>query len=204
MKAFIEAVEAFPDVAPGHQKRAGGLFHEAGLIEIAIQISELSIDGIGFPEAVDAEELEDQGGGCRQAADGESRLHAAGLIDKFAGGEAILLARVDQRVNRSKKIRVWIQQEQELLIARGDALIYRGGESTIFAIRNQVDVCPLADLFQGPIGGRVIDNDASHVGSHLNDGIEARSNYSLRIECYDDRGSSQKLALQYRSNPVCC
>jgi hypothetical protein len=231
MKAFVEAVEAFPDVAPGHEKRAGRLFHGAGLIEVAIQIAVAAVDGIGGPQAIDAEQFKDERGGRGQAANGESGLRAVldvgqvgnlqrdgdplgrvqgegrrlatgaqvanlphiGIkIDKFSGGEPVLLAGVDECVNRGKQIRVWIQQQKEIRLAGGNVLVDSGGESAIFAIRDEVDVCPLADPVERPIAGSIIDDDRFHVGSHPNERVEASADDGFRVEGHDDRGSSQK------------
>jgi hypothetical protein len=185
-------MKALPDVAPGHKKCAGGLFDGARLIKIAIEISIAAIYGVGRPQAIDAEQLEDEGSGGWQAAHGESGLRAAIQIYEFAGGQAVLPACVDQCVNLRKQIRVWIQQEEKVGVPRGDALIDGGGESEIFAIRDQGYVCPLADQLERPIARSVIHDNRFHVGSHLSERVEALSDDGFRVEGHDDRGNSQK------------
>lgn len=113
-------------------------------------------------------------------------------INQLAGGEAVLLARVDERGNPGEQIRVWIEQQQEILVAGGNALIHRGGESAIFVICDEVDVCPLADALDRLIARSVIDDDLFHVGSHLSERVEASADDGFRVEGHDDRGSSQK------------
>jgi len=166
IKAFIKPAQVFPHVATSHKKRAGRLFHRTGLIEVAVQITVASVHRIGRPQAIDAEEFKDERGRCGQTADGKSRLCTGIRVDEFSGGKAVLAAGVDERVNPCKEIRVWIQQEQEISIAGGDALIDGGGESTIFAIREKLDVCPLPDLLLRQVARSVIDDDRFHVGSH--------------------------------------
>jgi hypothetical protein len=192
MKVFIEAMQLVPDVAPGHEKCTGGLFHGSGLIEVAIQIAVAKVDGISRPDPIDAEKLEDERSGGGQPANRKSGLRPGIQVNQLSSGEAVLAAGIDQGVNPRKKIGVWIQQKQELGVAGGDTLIDGCGESTIFAIRNELDVCPLADSLQRPIARCVIDDDGFHVGSHLNKTVQALADDGFRVEGHDDRRSSQK------------
>jgi len=55
IEAFVETLEGFPDVAPGHEECAGGLFHGAFLVQVAILIAVAAVHGIRRPQAIDAE-----------------------------------------------------------------------------------------------------------------------------------------------------
>ena len=61
-------------------------------------------------------------------------------IDQFSGGKTVLTAGVDQRVNGGEQIHVRVQQKDKFGIGRRDALIYGGGESSIFAVRDSLRV----------------------------------------------------------------
>jgi hypothetical protein len=192
IEGFVEAPQSFPHVTPSHEKRAGGLFHGTRTIEIAIQIAVAAIHRIERPQAIDAEKLKDESGGRGQSADGERTF---GTPDEFSGREAILLARMDERVNPSEQIRVWIQKQEEIRVGRSDALIHGGGESAIFEIRNDLHLLAQGAALchsDGLVARGVVDDNSGQVGSHVSEGVEARPDDGFRVERYDDRGSSQK------------
>ncbi len=169
LKGFIETAQLFPHIAARHEESPGGLLHGTGLREVALQIAVAAIDPIRRPQPVDAEQLKCQRGRSGKAANREPGLCPAFKIHKFPRGKTKLFSGFDEGVNPGKQIRVWIQQEQEIGIGSSDALIDGRGESTIFAIRDQVDVCPLAYLVESSIARSVIDNDRCHLRSHLNE-----------------------------------
>ena len=110
----------------------------------------------------------------------------------FPPARPYCFAGVHQRVNRREQMRVWIQQKQMVGFAGGNALIDCGGESAIFAIRDQVDVCLLANQLHRSIARSVIDDDGCHVGSHLSKRFQAWQDDGFRVEGHDDCGDSQK------------
>jgi hypothetical protein len=99
MKGFVQSSQGFPHIAARHQKRASGLFHGTGEVEIAIKIAIAAIHGIRRPQPIYAEKLKNER--CRrgQAPDRKSALRFSIEIQKLSGGEAILRAGLDERVN---------------------------------------------------------------------------------------------------------
>jgi hypothetical protein len=91
MKLLIEAPDLLPNVAAKHQKRAGRLLHWTGLIDRTIKITIFAIDGIGGPQAVEAEKLENEHRRGRKPPNGETGLRAASIrsstgVSKFTSG----------------------------------------------------------------------------------------------------------------------
>src|SRR5258708_7298303 len=72
VKLLIEPVEAFPDVAAGDEECSCGLLDRPRLVQIAIQITIVTVYGIAGPHPIQAEQFEYQRRGGREAADRES------------------------------------------------------------------------------------------------------------------------------------
>ena len=94
MKAFVEAAERLPDIAPEHQKCSGRLFHRTRLIQIAIQVSVDAGSPDSRPQAIDSEQFENQRERRRKTADGKSGLRAPRRVDQLSRRQTVLTARV--------------------------------------------------------------------------------------------------------------
>jgi hypothetical protein len=53
VKLFVETAQLRPDVLAKHEESAGWLFHEARLIQVAIQVPVRPVDRVGGPQPID-------------------------------------------------------------------------------------------------------------------------------------------------------
>jgi hypothetical protein len=192
VKPLIQATQLAPDAPAEHQESAGWLFYIGWPIQILIEISIAAVDRIRGPQAVQAEQFENQRGRRGKATDGESGLRATRLIHELSGRKAIYTARFDQTVNRVEDNRVRIQQEDEVGIAARDALIDTRGESAVFRVGDDAHASALAHLSKCAVRRCIVYHDSRELRRHFSQCVETLPDNFLGISRHDYRGSSQK------------
>ena len=55
VKTLVESADTFPNIAPKHKKRTGGLIHFARLLQAAVEIPVPPVHRIPRPKSIEAE-----------------------------------------------------------------------------------------------------------------------------------------------------
>lgn len=198
MELFIHPAQPLPDVPASHQEGAGRLLDWPGLLEIATHVSVISIDRIGRPQPVDAQDLEGQGQRGRKTPDREPSLRLAVFRDQLSGRQSVHSGSLDDRFHRIEQNRIGIQQKQKVRWSGGThALIDGSGKAFILRIFEEFDAsaaipCEFSDARDGVVPGRVIDDEDLSAGSHLGDRVEARLDLRTGVVGYHYRRDRQK------------
>jgi hypothetical protein len=187
VKALVKASQRFPGFTTDHKKRAGGLFDLGRGIMIHVKASELPVDGIARPQAIQPEDLTTQGQRRGKAPNRKARLRPALLVNKLASGgrNAAVGASFQQGFDARQQHCVRIQQKNKRAANSGNPLIYSRCKTPIAGIREQPCSRASQDFLASFVGGAIVNHN--HLGDPVDSSVKARADFRLRVVSDDDR-----------------
>lgn len=167
VEAFVEAAKLLPGGAEDEEAGAGGLDVFGGERGVQVEGAVAAVDGVRGEETVEAQSLEDEGGGCREAAELEAELGLVGggkQCTAGGGGAGRLLENPGENGGRGEQPGVGVEEQDGGGIGEfGEALIGGGGEAKVGRVGEEGDAGAGADLVEGGIRGGVVDDDDAGV-----------------------------------------
>lgn len=136
MELMVEAADGLPGGAADHEEGSGGLVDGLSLSQIEVETAVAAVHSAGGDEAVEAENLEGEGGGGGEAANGEAELGGALGVDEASadGGDLGASEFSEHGIDSGEQDAVGIQDQHKGLGGEGEAAIDAAGKAEIFGM----------------------------------------------------------------------